>query len=142
MRRGGEGKLGARDRLAAWAVRARLWLAVFALLSQSFALASPEMRPADARGAAAQLTAALGVSVVVCVQDDGSGVPAPASDCHDQCPLCRLAASLDNLDVPSPAGLAAPVRLSGAAFAVPHRQSVAAAAFLGFSLARGPPSPT
>jgi hypothetical protein len=127
--------------LAAWVRRAGLWLAAVALLSQSLVAAAPEMHPLDARAAAAQLTAMLGPTVVVCTQADGSDSPTSPPDCRDKCPLCRLAADLGGLDAPVPPGLAARLPVGGNPLpAVPSSRFQAT--FPGFAFARGPPSLT
>ena len=120
--------------------RVGLWLAAFALLSQALVVAAPDLGVANARSAARELTALLGPGVVVCVQVDGSGAPAP--DCHDQCPLCRLAADLAGLDPPPPARVVEPVRVAETRLPFPLKPRVRAADFTGFALARGPPSLT
>lgn len=139
MRRAGDRK---RQGLSGLFARVGLWLAAFALLSQSLVVAAPDMRAADARSAARELTALLGPGVDVCAQVDGSGAPAPATDCHDQCPLCRLAADVAALDRPPLARIADPVRVADARLPFPSNPRVRTADFRGFSLARGPPSLT
>ena len=140
MRRAGDRK---RQGLSGLFARVGMWLAAFALLSQSLVVAAPDMRAADARSAARELTALLGPGVVVCAQVDGSGgAPAPATDCHDQCPLCRLVADVAALDPPPLARIAEPDRVAETRLPFPSNSRVRTADFPGFSLARGPPSLT
>jgi hypothetical protein len=132
--RGGNGRQAA----SLWA-RFGLWLAAFALLSQSLAAAAPSMpAPADARAAARELVALLGPGVVVCTQSP-TDPDRRQTDRRNHCPLCQAGAVA--LEAPA-AGLAAPARrLAGElAVAPPTRRVPARRA--AFSFARGPPALT
>jgi hypothetical protein len=129
--------------LAAAVARLGLWLAAFALLAQSFAIAAPPMFDgADPHSAAAELQALLGPSVVICTQANPAGPQHHPFDCHDQCPLCRLVANAALLSVPAAEPLPAPaLALSGKLGFAPQPPTYAPRPS-GFSLARGPPSQT
>ena len=144
MRRGDDRTLedgrGFASRLFA---RLGLWLAAFALLSQSLVVAAPPMAGArDARTAVAELAALLGPGVVVCASEDGSGAPAKPLHRHDECPLCRLAAASSAFDVPHAEPLDAPALALVAKLAISPRADEIPPPPHQFSLARGPPSET
>ncbi len=123
--------------------RLGLWLAAFALLSQSLALAAPPMFPDDPRSAATELSALLGPGVVVCAQSDGQDIPShPPSDCRDQCPLCQVVANAAALDSPATAELSAPARARATRLGHAPLITGIPAPRVAFSFARGPPSPT
>jgi hypothetical protein len=138
-RRWGERRTG----IAAIFARVGLWLAAFALLSQSLAVAAPPMfEPEDAGSVAAQLSALLGQGVVVCSQADEPGAPHRPYDCHDQCPLCRVVADASILSLPSTEPLPAPPLLAtGRIEIIPQPRRIRSPP-PGFSFARGPPSQT
>ena len=131
---------GERNRMGLGGLFARVgvWLAAFALLSQSFA--APEMGVRDSRSAARELAALFGPGVVVCAQTDGPVAPPP--DCHDQCPLCRHAGDVAAFDSPPLTSVAKPVRVTETKLPFPRKPRGRAADFNGFALARGPPSLT
>ena len=139
MRRNGDRRVKARRALA----RLGLWLAAFALLAQSFAIAAPPMfEGGDSHSAAAELQALLGPGIVICTQADPTGPRHPPRDCHEQCPLCRLAANAAALDLPTADLLPAPAfALSGKHGFAPQPPTKAPRPS-GFALARGPPSLT
>ena len=141
MRRGGGILRGrTRTRFANVAARLGFLFVALALLSQSLAFAAPMGgRLADARAAQAQLSALLGPGIVVCTQSDEPDGPTPA-DCHDSCPLCRLAADSAALDLPTPPGLAAPVRSAPTRLLPISRPRALASAPALHPLPRGPPS--
>lgn len=144
MRREGDRRVnGRRTALAALLARAGLWLAAFALLAQSFAVAAPPMLDGvDPHSAAAELQAVLGPGVVICTQADPSAPQHHPYDCHDQCPLCRLVANAAVLSLPTAEPLPAPaLSLSGRLGFAPQPPTHAPRPS-GFSLARGPPSQT
>ena len=130
-----------KGRKANWLARLGLWLAAFALLAQSFAVAAPPMFDGgDSRSAAAELSALLGPGIVICAQTDPSAPDRHPGDRHDQCPLCRLVANIAALDLPSAAPLPA-LALAGK-FGFAPQPTTYAPRPGGFSLARGPPSLT
>ncbi len=143
MRRDGEGRVKKRSALSKAMALAGLWLAAFALLAQSFAIAAPPMFDGDdSHSAAAELQALLGPSVFICTQANPAGPQHRPFDCHDQCPLCRLVANAALLDVPADAPLPAPAfALSGRLGFAPQPPTFSPRPS-GFSLARGPPSQT
>ena len=139
MRRNGDRRVKGRGALA----RLGLWLAAFALLAQSFAVAAPPMFDGgDSHSAAAELQALLGPGIVICTQVDPTGPQHHPRDCHDQCPLCRLAANAAALDLPTADPLPAPAfALSGKLGFAPQPPTNSPRPG-GFALARGPPSLT
>ena len=127
MRRDGERLVKRRSAFARALARLGLWLAAFALLTQSFAVAAPPM---------------LGPGVAICAQADPSGPLHPPNDRHDQCPLCQLVANAALLSLPAADPLPAPaLGLSGKLGFAPQ-PPIRAPRYSGFSLARGPPSRT
>ena len=143
MRRDGERLVKRRSAFARALARLGLWLAAFALLTQSFAVAAPPMLGGgDSHSAAAELQAILGPGVAICAQADPSGPLHPANDRHDQCPLCQLVANAALLSLPAADPLPAPaLGLSGKLGFAPQ-PPIRAPRYSGFSLARGPPSRT
>ena len=143
MRRSGDRRVEKRSALATAIARVGLWLAAFALLAQSFAVAAPPMLDGgDPHSAAAELQALLGPGVVICTQADRSGPQHRPNDCHDQCPLCRLVANAAALSLPTAEPLPAPaLALSGKLGFAPQPPTHAPRPS-GFALARGPPSQT
>jgi len=123
-------------------VRIGLWLAAFALLAQSFAIAAPPM-PADGpQVAEAELQALLGPGVVICTQADPSAPHHHPFDCHDRCPLCRLVANAAIVVAPMAEPLSAPALSLSGKLGVAPQPPTQAPRPSGFSLARGPPSQT
>lgn len=110
------------------------------MLTQSLVLAAPMgQRVADAGFAQAQLAALFGPGVIVCAQNDDPASP-PQPDCHDSCPLCRLAAEAAALDLPAPAVLSAPLLALGADLPLPLAERLFTPAPAPHPLPRGPPS--
>ena len=124
-----------------WA-RVGLWLAAFALLAQSFAVAAPPMLAHGPQAAETELQALLGPGVVICTQADPSAPHHHPLDCHDQCPLCRLVANAAILVLPTAGPLPAPALFVSGKLGVAPQPSRHAPRPSGFSLARGPPSQT
>ena len=144
MRRDGDRRANrGRTALAALVARAGLWLAAFALLAQSFAVAAPPMFDGgDSHSAAAELQALLGPGIVICTQVDPTGPQHHPRDCHDQCPLCRLAANAAALDLPTADPLPAPAFALSGKLGFSPQPPTNAPRPSGFALARGPPSLT
>jgi hypothetical protein len=122
--------------------RLGLWLAAFALLAQSLAVAAPPPAASDAHSAAATLSALLGPGVVICAQSDDHGAPHSPHDCCDQCPLCRLVANAATLSPPTAEPLPAPALIVVGSIGFTAQQRSIPPPPPGFSLARGPPSRT
>ena len=143
MRRDGDRRVERRSALAKALARLGLWLAAFALLAQSFAVAAPPMFVGgDPQSPAAELQALLGPGAVICSQANPSGSQHHPFDCHDQCPLCRLVANAAILSLPAAEPLPTPAfALSGKLGFAPQPPANAPRPS-GFSLARGPPSQT
>ena len=144
MRRVADSRWGERRTgFAAIFARVGLWLAAFALLSQSLSVAAPPVfEPVDAGSAAAELSAMLGQGVVVCSQADDPGAPRHPYDCCDQCPLCRVVADASLLSLPSAEPLPAPPLVATGRIEIIPRPRRIPSPPTGFSLARGPPSQT
>jgi hypothetical protein len=101
---------GARIRRAPWAT----CLAILALVAQLLAPAVHRMAPGNVAEVAADLKAAFGDGVVLCIEvEDGKGAPAPARDCDDACPLCQLHSGAHALILPTLASL--PMRIEAGA---------------------------
>ena len=137
------GGSGREKRTAFWRqafVRLGLLLGVLALVSQGLTLAAPMGgRAGDARLAQAALSRIVGTEVIVCTQDDAPNAP-PGSDCHDSCPLCRLAADAAALALPPLPLVAGPVPGAVAEIDAPTPASVVTPAPALPSPPRGPPS--